>query len=336
MSFSINVDNRLWGLFACHHYAPRRVTYDQRVVCEQAAMMFIFKLNSLTSVAARLEARSRGVQEIGRSLSVGAALLRRIVALESAWADPADQAAAKPILAKALAAIHAETGWLLATDAASPRQVDNPSPQQKLLLDLVEADSAAVVRHGHIYRLGDAPPAMTIYAITTMFGRELPSLGRGNLPVFATDNLSSMVPVAEDIKDRAAGIMAVSLDDDTPSFLLFFRREQIVHATWAGNPSADAISPGAEQFNPRASFAAWQQDIRNLSRPWVIEDVEIATDLADLIRAAEGVPPRDLAVLRRSAPEWERPAATNAPMPPRQVPASQVTLPRRVIRVGQL
>jgi light-regulated signal transduction histidine kinase (bacteriophytochrome) len=47
MSFSINVDNRLWGLFACHHYAPRRVTYDQRVVCEQAAMMFIFKLNSL-------------------------------------------------------------------------------------------------------------------------------------------------------------------------------------------------------------------------------------------------------------------------------------------------
>jgi len=33
MSFSINVDNHLWGLFACHHYSPRTVPYEHRVVC---------------------------------------------------------------------------------------------------------------------------------------------------------------------------------------------------------------------------------------------------------------------------------------------------------------
>jgi light-regulated signal transduction histidine kinase (bacteriophytochrome) len=209
------------------------------------------------------------------------------------------------------------------------------------LLDLVEADSAAVVRHGHIYRIGEAPSDMAIYAIASMFGRELPDLGHGNLPVFATDNLSSMVPAAEEIKDRAAGILAVSLAEDVAAYLLWFRREQIVHATWAGNPSADAISPESGEFNPRASFMAWQQDIRNLSRPWVIEDVEIAYDLANLVRAAtSGAAPRESA-LRPAVAAWQAPAPAAAPAPQavsmaRQVAASGGHAPRRVIRVGQV
>lgn len=343
MSFSINVDNRLWGLFACHHYKPKQVTYDQRVVCEQAAMMFIFKLNSLTSVSARLEQRARGVQQIGRSLAVGAALARRIGSLETAWGDAADQAAAKPMLDSALAAIHAETSWLLATDGSEPGSATELTPQQQLLLDLVEADSAAVVRHGHIYRIGDAPPDMAIYAIASMFGRELPDLGHGNLPVFATDNLSAIAPVTEEIKDRAAGVMAVSLADDVAAYLLWFRREQIVHATWAGNPAAEAITGGAGDFNPRASFNAWKQDIRNLSRPWVIEDVEIAYDLANLIRASAGAAPREAPLPRPVLAKWPTPPlAPPNPVqaqaaPPQRAPAAQQSpVQRRVIRVGQL
>jgi len=336
MSFSINVDNRLWGLFACHHYTPRRVSYDQRVVCEQAAMMFIFKLNSLTSVAARLEQRARGVRRIGRSLAVGAALARRIAALEGAWSDPADHDAVRPMLAGALAAIHAETSWLLAVDGNGPASGKNMTPQQHLLLDLVEADSAAVVRHGHIYRIGDAPPDMAIFAIASMFGRELPSLGRGNLPVFATDNLSGIAPVTEEIKDRAAGLMAVSLADDAPSYVIWFRREQIVHATWAGNPSADAIAAGTGEFNPRASFNAWKQDIRNLSRPWVIEDVEIAADLADLIRTAEGAPAHEAPASRPALAPWPAAAALPTPAQLRPVIVPSTPAARRVIRVGRL
>jgi light-regulated signal transduction histidine kinase (bacteriophytochrome) len=342
MSFSINVDDRLWGLFACHHYKPKRVSYDQRVVCEQAAMMFIFKLNSITSVAARLQQRARGVQQIGRALAVGAALTRRIGSLETAWGDAADQEAAKPMLENALAAIHAQTSWLLAGEGYGPQPSAEPTPQQKMLLDLVEADSAAVVRHGRIHRIGDAPPDMAIYAIAAMFGRELPDLGRGNLPVFATDNLSSIAPVAEEIKDRAAGVMAVSLADDAADYLLWFRREQIVHATWAGNPSDTAITGGAGTFNPRASFNAWKQDIRNLSRPWVIEDVEIAYDLGNLIRASAGAP-RDAAFSRPAPVKWPAPPLAAQPAapayvapPPRAAPAHQGAVQRRVIRVGQL
>jgi len=337
MSFSINVDNRLWGLFACHHYAPRLVSYEQRVVCEQTAMMFIFKLNSMSSAAARLAQRGRFVQQIGRTLSIGAALSRRIAGLEATLADSEEKQAARPMLAGALAAIHAETSWLLASDGGHHTPSAEISAQQRMLLDLLEADSAAIVRHGQVTRIGDAPAEMAVFALASMFGRELPDLRGGNLPVFATDNLSGFAPVATEIKDQAAGLLAVSLSEDVPAYLMWFRREQIVHATWAGNPVDEARAAGATSFNPRASFAAWKADIRNLSRPWVLEDAEVAYELLGLIRAAEGMPPlRELPLAPPTqAAIWPAPRPA-APLPQSLVPQPQAPQSRRVIRVGQL
>jgi light-regulated signal transduction histidine kinase (bacteriophytochrome) len=337
MSFSINVDNRLWGLFACHHYAPRLVSYEQRVVCEQTAMMFIFKLNSMGSAAARLAQRGRFVQQIGRSLSIGAALARRIAAIEGTLSDHLERQAARPMLNGALAAIHAEMSWLLASDGGQHTPSGEISAQQRMLLDLLEADSAAIVRHGYVTRIGDAPAEMAVFALASMFGRELPDLRNGNMPVFATDNLSGFAPVAAEIKDQAAGLLAVSLSDDVPAYLMWFRREQIVHATWAGNPVDEARAAGATSANPRASFAAWKADIRNLSRPWVLEDAEVAYELLELIRAAEGMPKlRDLPLVPPTQTAiWPAPRPA-APLPQSLVPQPQAPQSRRVIRVGQL
>jgi light-regulated signal transduction histidine kinase (bacteriophytochrome) len=172
---------------------------------------------------------------------------------------------------------------------------------------------------------------MAVFAIASMFGRELPDLRHGNLPVFATDNLSRIAPVTEAVKDQAAGVLAISLSDDVQSLLLWFRREQIVHATWAGNPAAVDRDYAPGRANPRGSFAAWKEDIRNLSRPWAIEDVETAHDLlcairgADCIAEAADVPP-----IAAANVVPVRMAARAAPVPQ----ASHA--PRRVIRVGQL
>ena len=46
MSISIIVDGKLWGLFACHHYSPRRVSFERRSVCELFAQMFSMRLES--------------------------------------------------------------------------------------------------------------------------------------------------------------------------------------------------------------------------------------------------------------------------------------------------
>jgi light-regulated signal transduction histidine kinase (bacteriophytochrome)/CheY-like chemotaxis protein len=46
MSISIVVDGKLWGLFACHHYAPRNPTFERRSVAELFAQMFAMRLES--------------------------------------------------------------------------------------------------------------------------------------------------------------------------------------------------------------------------------------------------------------------------------------------------
>jgi light-regulated signal transduction histidine kinase (bacteriophytochrome) len=348
MSFSINVDGKLWGLFACHHYAPRNVSYDQRVVCEQTAMMFIYRLASMTSTAARLAQRQQGLATLSRSLSVGAAVSRRLASLDGEWRGTDAAGAAQQMIANAVQAVQAETGFLLSSEAAPLPPGGGPlTPSQKLLLDLVEADSAAIVRHGRVCRIGDAPPEMAVYAIASMFGRELPDLRSGDLHVYASDCLTKTVSVTEAVKDRAAGVLAVALSLTAPAYLIWFRREQIEHATWAGNPSADAMSAGADGNNPRASFDAWKQDIRNLSRSWVIEDVQIADELANVLRGMESGEAPSAPSQTWSSQGWAPPrpsAPMLAPVPSGSSysqpsgmggPDGQGLPPRRVIRIGQ-
>ncbi|GAB4455495.1 MAG: ATP-binding protein [Armatimonadaceae bacterium] len=44
MSLSIVEDGKLWGLVACHHYAPRRLPYDVRAACEVLAQMISLQI----------------------------------------------------------------------------------------------------------------------------------------------------------------------------------------------------------------------------------------------------------------------------------------------------
>ena len=307
MSFSITVDDRLWGLFACHHYAPRHISFDRRVVCEQTAMMFIYQLASMTSSAAQMRRRRLAAETIGRNLTVGTTLARRLAAAGGEWRGSHDADVARNT-GGARAGSGAGRGRLAAAARHRPgpgARRAAPSQGAQLLLDLLEADSAAIVRNGQVLRIGDAPSEMAIYAIAAMFGRELPDLCRGPLQVFATDSLAAAVPAAAEIKDRAAGVLAAAISLHGPAYILWFRREQIVHATWAGNPNDEAMLRTSDGFNPRASFEAWKQDIRNLSRPWEIEDVQVADELAALVRnlgEAPAWPPMQPAMQQAAPP----------------------------------
>jgi light-regulated signal transduction histidine kinase (bacteriophytochrome) len=46
MSISIIVEDKLWGLFACHHYEPKCPGFERRSVCELFAQMFSMRLES--------------------------------------------------------------------------------------------------------------------------------------------------------------------------------------------------------------------------------------------------------------------------------------------------
>ncbi|WP_438278418.1 GAF domain-containing protein [Nitrobacter sp.] len=48
---SLMVCNRLWGLIACHHYAPRFIPFDMRAVCEALAEACAIRIAALESFA---------------------------------------------------------------------------------------------------------------------------------------------------------------------------------------------------------------------------------------------------------------------------------------------
>lgn len=80
LSISIIVEGRLWGLFACHHYAPRRPSFKTRSVAELFAQMF----------SVRLESRERQeiVQYERRARDISDQLLGAVASDETLLKDP--------------------------------------------------------------------------------------------------------------------------------------------------------------------------------------------------------------------------------------------------------
>lgn len=64
LSISIVVEGRLWGLFACHHYAPRRPGFVERTAAELFGTMFSLMLESRERAEqADYEVRARAVAD---------------------------------------------------------------------------------------------------------------------------------------------------------------------------------------------------------------------------------------------------------------------------------
>jgi light-regulated signal transduction histidine kinase (bacteriophytochrome)/CheY-like chemotaxis protein len=64
LSISIIVEGRLWGLFACHHHAPRRPNFAQRTAAELFGSMFSLMLESRERAAVSdYEGKARSVSD---------------------------------------------------------------------------------------------------------------------------------------------------------------------------------------------------------------------------------------------------------------------------------
>ncbi|HTV25745.1 MAG TPA: ATP-binding protein [Polyangiaceae bacterium] len=63
LSVSLVVGGRLWGLFICHHYAPRLVPYEVRVTCEHFSQLLSWQV-AAQERADRLEQRSLGDERL--------------------------------------------------------------------------------------------------------------------------------------------------------------------------------------------------------------------------------------------------------------------------------
>lgn len=154
------------------------------------------------------------------------------------------------------------------------------------LLDLVHAQGAAIILDNHLTLVGQTPSESEVWSLVTWL------MQKQKERVFATDALSSLYPEAKEFKDKACGILAISIqlsDVKQKSYqIIWFRPEQIQSVNWAGNIH-DAVNLnefGEMQLCPRKSFELWEQTVREMSLPWQIAELEAAAEMRNTLMLA--------------------------------------------------
>jgi len=168
---------------------------------------------------------------------------------------------------------------LLAFMAAEEQFIHGLTRHADELLSLADAAGAAVVFDGACTLLGETPDEAAVQAIVAWLS-EAPD----HDDVFHTDSLVTEMPDAEAFAEAASGLLAISISQLHPSYVLWFRPETIRTVTWGGDPRKPAQpEPGATRLHPRTSFEMWKETVRLRSRPWTRAEIDTADTLRNAI-----------------------------------------------------
>jgi chemotaxis family two-component system sensor kinase Cph1 len=75
-------------------------------------------------------------------------------------------------------------------------------------------------------------------------------------------------PRSPALTPRPAAFWPSSCRPSRPDYLMWFRKEQLLTVTWAGDPYKPVIGNDPLQLSPRRSFEAWSEIVRGTALPW--------------------------------------------------------------------
>jgi two-component system, chemotaxis family, sensor kinase Cph1 len=167
----------------------------------------------------------------------------------------------------------------------NPLQQEWTAEAEQAALSMVNAEGAAIYINGQVGEIGNCPDLADLHAFIDSkpeeFDRMLRMYDEDGL--FYTSSIASVLPFGDRMREKGSGVMVIPLSRTQREFLLWFRPELVVKATWAGNPSETKVKDLNARFSPRTSFAAWKEDIRDRSEPWTKLDTANAVALRDKV-----------------------------------------------------
>jgi two-component system, chemotaxis family, sensor kinase Cph1 len=137
-------------------------------------------------------------------------------------------------------------------------------------LRLTGATGAALVSNGQIVVAGHALAEADLVALTGWLAQQKFD------GIYATDALAEHWPRAADLQDVASGLLAISISELYPSYLLWFRPEMVRTVKWSGDPRKPTDAD--ERISPRKSFETWKQQVERHAAPWRAAEIEAARD----------------------------------------------------------
>ncbi len=277
--FPVCMDNTLWGLFVVHNKEEKFLNYDSRAVIEQMTMMFVSRLIELEANEARMGERQQLAMQMIGTIEGAQAMLAATAAARGSHLQ-AVRPHAMHAVSRHVAALAPTYVSANGVDAAEPGR-----PEDRFCADLLrvaDADGAAVVRTGpggHVHLVGSTPDALTVRGLAGLFGTRLPAFEEGGWRVFATDALADFVPGGAELRRVASGLLAAPIGS-RGDMVMWFRRERVVDAVWAGRPPTTAELNSEAMFRPRSDFAAHRAPLAGASRPWLESEVLLAAQFA--------------------------------------------------------
>jgi chemotaxis family two-component system sensor kinase Cph1 len=168
---------------------------------------------------------------------------------------------------------------LLAFMAQEEHFVDGLTKHPDEFLSFAGASGAAVLFEDNCTLLGSTPTEEAVRALADW----LP--GQQHHDLFYSDCLSTLIPHPEDYREKASGVLAISISKLYKSYILWFRPEVLQTVTWGGDPRKPVgqEANGALRLHPRKSFEAWKETVRGWSAPWNAAEIETARDLRSSI-----------------------------------------------------
>ncbi len=132
------------------------------------------------------------------------------------------------------------------------------------ILNLTEADGAALFFENKLYTLGTTPSEDEISDLIKWLGNSKYQ------SLFQTDHLSALFSPAHSYKNIASGLLSCTISPGMKDCILWFRPEFKKTVKWAGNPDrpAEINREGNSRLSPRRSFEEWIQEVEGVSAPW--------------------------------------------------------------------
>jgi two-component system, chemotaxis family, sensor kinase Cph1 len=228
-------EGKLWGLIACHHYAPRNLRFAVR-----AAADLLAEVTSTRIAAIENYAHAQVAIQVRR-------LEQRLVEATSTEGD-----------------------WRLAL-FRNPRTVLQP----------LEATGAALFHEGELLTAGEAPSTAELRALLQWVETQ-PFDG-----LYSCSSVAHANAALDSLTPTASGVLAVKLSASKPDYLMWFRKEQLLSVTWAGDPSKPMVANNPLELSPRSSFAAWSEIVRGTALPWTKSELALGrafgASLVDII-----------------------------------------------------
>ena len=152
--------------------------------------------------------------------------------------------------------------------------------RQEDVLRLLNADGVAFVNDQQIYSFGQAPGESDIHDVILWL--------RSNAinSTYSNSSFVSSFEPSEKYSSIASGVLALPIQPEKGNYILAFRPEVLGTVNWGGNPNeAVQFEQDGKKYHPRNSFNQWQQTVKQTSRPWKKEELEVAENFRNFVVA---------------------------------------------------